>query len=285
MKNYYKRLLVEPDSKVKLKHFDPDTTGGIASQKAAEPEFQTCLEKIDKLHYQLYAERRHSVLIVLQGLDTAGKDGVIRHAFTSMNPQGCHVVSFKEPTAEEQGHDFLWRIHTHTPKKGFVSVFNRSHYESVLVERVHKLIPIKECSARYKHINEFERLLAIENNTTILKFFLHISKEEQLERFKQRLDDPARHWKISESDYTERDYWDDYMTAYEDLLCKTSIEYAPWFIIPANHKWFRDLAISQILVHAMERIKMKPPAPTVDIERIRQKYHETSTSTSTRRKK
>ncbi len=273
MKNFYKKFIVDSDQKIKIKDFDPQFHGKIASKEEATAEMQPYISKIDTLQYQLYAERRHSVLIILQGLDTAGKDGVIRHAFQSMNPQGCHVASFKAPTTGEQEHDFLWRVHPHAPRKGGVSIFNRSHYESVLVERVHKLISPKECKLRYGLINDFERLLAHENKTTILKFFLHISKEEQLERFKSRLDDPSRNWKISDSDYKEREYWDDYMASYEDILNETSTKHAPWFVIPSNHKWFRDLAISQILTHALESIGMEQPVPTVDIAEIRRKYH------------
>jgi PPK2 family polyphosphate:nucleotide phosphotransferase len=228
---------------------------------------------MDQLQYLMYAGKKHSLLIVLQGMDAAGKDGVVRHVITGMNPAGCEVVGFKQPTPDDRAHDFLWRVHPHVPDKGKVVIFNRSHYEDVLVVRVHKLVPERVWSARYDLINDFEKLLAVENNTTILKFFLFISKDEQLARFKQRLDDPARQWKISESDYTERDYWDAYIAAFEDVLRKTSTAHAPWFVIPSNHKWFRDLAISQIITRTLEDLKMKPPQPTVDIAAIRKKYH------------
>jgi PPK2 family polyphosphate:nucleotide phosphotransferase len=211
---------------------------------------------------------------VLQGLDAAGKDGVVRHVLTGMNPSGCVSVNFKQSTKEELAHDFLWRVHPHVSAKGSVAIFNRSHYEDVLVARVHGLVPEKVWSKRYDQINDFERLVTTENNTTVLKFFLHISKDEQLARFKKRLDDPARQWKISDSDYKEREYWGDYVKAFEDVLSKTSTEQAPWFIIPSNHKWFRDLAISQIIVRQMEDMAMQLPKPTVNLTQIRREYHQ-----------
>ena len=274
MSNYLKKLIVKPNSKIRLKHLDPDYHGKHESRESALPEIQKNLQKMEPLQYLMYAENKHSLLIVLQGLDAAGKDGVVRHVLTGMNPSGCVSVNFKQPTARELAHDFLWRVHPHVPAKGSVAIFNRSHYEDVLVARVHNLVPEKVWSKRYDQINDFERLIATENNTTILKFFLHISKEEQLGRFKKRLDDPARQWKISDSDYKERDYWKDYIEAFEDVLRKTSTERAPWFIIPANHKWFRDLAISQIITRAMEEMNMQLPKPTVNLAEIRREYHQ-----------
>ncbi len=229
---------------------------------------------MEDLQYLMYAENKHSLLIVLQGLDAAGKDGVVRHVLTGMNPSGCVAVNFKEPTAKELAHDFLWRVHPHVPAKGSVAIFNRSHYEDVLVVRVHGLVPEKVWSKRYDQINDFEQLIVTENNTTILKFFLYISKQEQLDRFKKRLDDPTRQWKISESDYKEREYWGDYIKAFEDVLTKTSTDHAPWFIIPSNHKWLRDLAISQIIVRQMEAMRMQFPKPTVNLAEIRREYHQ-----------
>jgi PPK2 family polyphosphate:nucleotide phosphotransferase len=274
MSNYLKKLIVEPDSKIRLKHFDPDYHGKHESRESALPEIQKNLQKMEQLQYLMYAENKHSLLIVLQGLDAAGKDGVVRHVLTGMNPSGCFASNFKQPTKEELAHDFLWRVHPHVPAKGSVAIFNRSHYEDVLVARVHNLVPGKVWSKRYVQINDFEQLIVTENNTTILKFFLHISKQEQLERFKKRLDDPARQWKISDSDYKERDYWKDYTEAFEDVLSKTSTERAPWFIIPANHKWFRNLAISQIITRAMEEMSMQLPKPTVNLAEIRRQYHQ-----------
>lgn len=265
---------MKPGSKIRLKHFDPGYHGKHESHKAALLEIQENLQKMEGSQYLMYAENKHSLLIVLQGLDAAGKDGVVRHVLTGMNPSGCVSVNFKQPTAKELAHDFLWRVHPHVPAKGSVAIFNRSHYEDVLVARVHDLVPEKVWSKRYDQINDFEQLIATENNTTILKFFLHISKDEQLARFKKRLDDPARQWKISDSDYKERDYWGDYTKAFEDVLDKTSTEHAPWFIIPSNHKWFRDLAISQIIVRQMEAMGMQFPKPTVNLAEIRRKYHE-----------
>jgi PPK2 family polyphosphate:nucleotide phosphotransferase len=286
MPNYLKKLIVKPGSKIRLKHFDPGYHGKHESHKSALPEIQENRQKMEDLQYRMYAENKHSLLIVLQGLDAAGKDGVVRHVFTGMNPAGCVSVSFKEPTAKELAHDFLWRVHPHVPAKGSVVIFNRSHYEDVLVVRVHHLAPEKVWSKRYDQINDFERLIATENNTTILKFFLHISKGEQLARFKKRLDDPDRQWKISESDYKEREYWGDYIKAFEDVLTKTSTEQAPWFVVPSNHKWFRDLAISQIIVSQMEDMDMQLPKPTVDLAEIRRQYHQaTEPEKSKRRKK
>jgi PPK2 family polyphosphate:nucleotide phosphotransferase len=274
MSNYLKKLVVEPGSKVRLKHLDPGYHGKHESHKSALPEIQQYLQKMEQLQYLMYSEKKHSLLIVLQGLDAAGKDGVVRHVLTGMNPSGCVESNFKQPTAEELAHDFLWRVHPHVPAKGSVAIFNRSHYEDVLVVRVHKLVPEKIWSKRYDQINDFEKLIVTENNTTILKFFLYISKQEQLDRFAKRLDDPTRQWKISESDYDERDYWKDYIEAFEDALSKTSTEHAPWFVIPSNHKWFRDLSISQIITETMEEMKMQLPKPTVNLAEIRRKYHQ-----------
>lgn len=274
MADYRKKLIVEPDSKVKLCDFDPSFHGKHESHKDALPEIEADIRKMDDLQYLMYTEKKHSLLIVLQGLDAGGKDGVVRHVITGMNPAGCRVVGFKQPTAEELEHDFLWRVHPHVPAKGEVGIFNRSHYEDVLVARVHNLVPESVWLGRYELINDFEKLLVRENDTTILKFFLYISKEEQLERFKQRLDDPTRQWKISDSDYKEREYWDDYIEAFEAMLRKTSTKHAPWYVIPANHKWFRNLAISQIITQTLEEMKMTLPKPSVDIADIRRKYHE-----------
>ena len=274
MSNYLKKLIAEPGSKIRLKRFDPGYHDKHESHKAALPEIQENLQKMEELQYRMYAENKHSLLIVLQGLDAAGKDGVVRHVLTGMNPSGCVAVNFKQPTAQDLAHDFLWRVHPHVPARGSVAIFNRSHYEDVLVARVHGLVPEKVWSKRYDQINDFEQLISTENNTTILKFFLHISKDEQLARFKKRLDDPARQWKISESDYKEREYWDDYIEAFEIALTKTSTDHALWFIVPSNHKWFRDLAISQIIVREMEAMGMQFPKPTVNLAEIRRKYHE-----------
>lgn len=273
MRNYGHKFLVIPGKKVKLKHVDSGWRDKFDSHKGAVRELQKYLDELDALQYMMYAENEHSLLIVLQGLDAAGKDGVIRHVLTGMNPQGCTVTGFKQPTPEELDHDFLWRVHAHAPRKGGVAIYNRSHYEDVLSTRVHKAISKGESYRRYGLINEFEKLLIDESKTTILKFFLHISKEEQLNRFGARLKDPSRHWKISEGDYLEREYWDDYTRVYEEVLCNTSTERAPWYIIPSDYKWFRNLAISQIIAGTLEGLKMKIPRPSVDIDEIRRKYH------------
>jgi len=230
-------------------------------------------ERLSDLQYLLYADNEHSLLIVLQGLDASGKDGTIGHVFRSLNPQGARVHAFKEPSKEEFAHDFLWRAHLPAPKRGEIVIFNRSHYEDVLIVRVHDLVPKSVWSKRYELINEFEKNLA-EAGTTILKFYLHVSAEEQLKRFKDRLDDPLRQWKISEADYTERSYFADYLRAYEEVFAKTSTPHAPWFIIPSDHKWFRNLAVSKIVVETLDSLGMKLPHTTVDLEDIRRKYDE-----------
>jgi PPK2 family polyphosphate:nucleotide phosphotransferase len=270
--DYTKKFRVEPNSKVELDEIDAGYKGEHEDKNSAQPELEKHAQRLHDLQYLMYAENKRSLLIILQGMDAAGKDGTISHVLAALNPQGCRVYAFKTPSAEELAHDYLWRIHQVTPRKGCVSVFNRSHYEDVLVVRVHGLVPKEVWSKRYDEINAFERSLH-DNGTHILKFYLHIDKEEQLARFKQRLDDPTRHWKISESDYTEREYWSDYQKAYEEAISKCSTDYAPWYIIPANHKWFRNLAVSQILVDTIESFNMKLPAPTVNIEEIKKKYH------------
>jgi PPK2 family polyphosphate:nucleotide phosphotransferase len=220
---------------------------------------------------RLYAEGKQSLLIVLQGMDTAGKDGVVSHIFSAVNPLGCNVTSFKQPSAEELAHDFLWRVEHATPRDGSIGIFNRSHYEDVLVGRVHDLVDRKVIRQRYRQINDFERRLA-ETGVTIVKFFLHISADEQLARFKDRLDDKDKQWKISPADYSERAFWKDYMKAYEIALSECSTKFAPWYVIPANHKWFRDLAISEILVDTFADMDIAEPKPTVDIDQIRALY-------------
>lgn len=268
-----KTLVAKPGEKTKLQNVDPGFHGKHESHEKALPEIQKHLDTLHDLQFTLYAERKHSLLVVLQGIDAAGKDGVCRHVFQAMNPQGASVAAFKQPSVEEASHDFLWRIHQRAPARGEIVVFNRSHYEDVLVARVHDLVPKRVWEPRYDLINEFERLLT-NADTTIVKFFLYISKNEQLERFKTRLDDKSRHWKISDSDYSEREYWDDYIAAYEDMLDRTSTPHAPWYVIPANYKWFRNLAVSQILCDTMADIGMKMPPATVDLDAIRKKYHE-----------
>lgn len=269
---YADQFRVNPGSDFKIKDVDPAFKGQHADHNAAEDAIAAQVQKLRDLQYRLYADHHQSVLICLQALDAGGKDGTINHVLGAMNPQGARVHGFKVPSAEEAAHDFLWRIHRQTPANGEVVIFNRSHYEDVLVTRVHKLIPKEVWSKRYDLINAFEQDLVLAR-TRVLKFFLYISAEEQLARFKQRLDDPSRQWKISEADYTERALWPEYMAAYQDAIGRTSTEHAPWYVIPANHKWFRNLAVSTIVVEALESLNLQVPKPTVDLAAIRRKYH------------
>jgi PPK2 family polyphosphate:nucleotide phosphotransferase len=268
--DYSERFRIKPGAKVRLKQIDPAFTH--AGEAEASASLDADKARLHELQGLLYAEHARALLICLQGMDTSGKDGTIGHIFGAMNPQGCRVASFKAPSLEESSHDFLWRVHRATPAKGEVVIFNRSHYEDVLVARVHKLVPKAVWAGRYDQINEFEQELAAEG-THILKFFLHISKQEQLKRFKARLDDPAKRWKISEADYAERKHWDDYVEAYDEALSRCSTEQAPWFVIPSDHKWFRNLAIARIVVAALDGLGMHYPKPTVDLGRIRREYH------------
>jgi PPK2 family polyphosphate:nucleotide phosphotransferase len=266
--NFSKELIATPGKKIKLDKWDPEDTLGWDKNHKMKASLAKTIEKLDELQYLLYAEHKRALLIVLQGLDAAGKDGTIRHVMAGVNPQGCRVTSFKKPTSEELSHDFLWRIHKAVPPVGDIGIFNRSHYEDVLIARVHNLVPKEVWSRRYDEINEFERTLE-ENNVKILKFFLHISKDEQKRRFQQRIDDKDRRWKISEADFAERKYWDDYTKAYEAALTNCSTEHAPWYVIPSNKKWFRNLAVSHIAVETLEELHMKFPAPTVDVSKIK----------------
>ena len=270
--SYTKQFIVKPGSKVDLSKVDAGFKDKHESHEHALPEIEATTQKLHDLQHLMYAEGKRSLLICLQGRDAAGKDGTINHVLGAMNPQDCNVTGFKVPSKAEAAHDFLWRYHQHTPGKGEVGIFNRSHYEDVLVQRVHDMVPKAVWSGRYEHINNFEKLLH-DNGTHILKFYLHIDAAEELERFKIRIQDPARHWKISEGDYAERPFWDAYTEALEDALDKCSTEHAPWFVIPSNHKWFRNLAISRIVAETLESLGMKFPAPTVDIDEIKKKYH------------
>lgn len=271
------KLIVKPGSKIRLKDVDASFHGDYKSAEHAKEDLAANAARLTELQQRLYAEKKHALLIVLQGIDSAGKDGTCWHVLSAMNPQGTEVTGFKQPTPEESAHDFLWRVHPHVPGLGQVGVFNRSHYEDVLVVRVHDLVPKSIWSERYDLINDFEKMLT-QHNVTVLKFFLYISPEEQLERFRQRLDDPARQWKISDADYKERGFWDKYIEAYEDMLEKCSTKHAPWYVIPANHKWFRNLAVSQIVEKALDDMDLKMPQPTVDIEQIRKLYHSAVTN-------
>jgi len=256
-------FLVTPGSQVSLADHNPDDTGPYQKKAETKAERQRYVDRLQDLQEVLWAEGKHSLLIVLQATDAGGKDGTIKHVFRGVNPQGCRVTSFKVPTEEELDHDFLWRIHKAVPRRGQIGIFNRSQYEDVLVVRVENLVPEAVWGQRYEQINHFEKLLA-DTGTTILKFFLHISREEQKERFEARLQDPAKNWKFSKGDLQKRERWDDYVLAYEAALSRCSTPWAPWFVIPANHKWYRNLAISQIIVEALEKLDLRYPPPRED---------------------
>jgi PPK2 family polyphosphate:nucleotide phosphotransferase len=259
---------VAPGDKVDLKEWDPDDKRLFdGDKKAGEAALPALSKQLEALQELLYAEGKHKLLIVLQGMDTSGKDGTIRHVFEGVNPQGVKVASFKAPTPLELAHDYLWRIHQHTPARGQIVIFNRSHYEDVLVVRVHNLVPPEVWKARYDQINAFEKMLA-EEGVIILKFFLHISKEEQKARLQERLDDPAKQWKFATGDLAERKLWDDYLGAYTTVLEKTSTTHAPWYIVPANRKWYRNLVISQAIIKTLEGLKMAYPAPEAGLDKI-----------------
>lgn len=245
---------VDPGSKARLKDFDPGYTASHTDHDSADKELQELSDELSELQELLAAAQHHGMLIVLQGMDTSGKDGTIRHVLSHVNPQGCFAVSFKVPTPEELAHDFLWRVHKVTPAKGAMGVFNRSHYEDVLIARVHNLVPEKVWSERYAEINHFEHLLT-GSGVIILKFFLYISKDEQERRLLAREQDVDKAWKISAADWAERKYWDDYLQAYEDALSKCSTDEAPWYIVPANHKWYRNLAVAHTIVHTMRKYR------------------------------
>jgi len=268
---FRKKYRVRPGQAVYLEKIDPDGRDDLLNREAAEPMIQHYADRLRALQYRLYAESSRSLLICLQAMDAGGKDGTIRHVLGYMNPQGCRVQAFKQPTPEEQSHDFLWRAHRAVPARGEVVIFNRSYYEDVLVTRVHGMIDMKICKQRFRAIQQFERHLS-DNGTHILKFYLHISRDEQLQRLKKRLDDPERWWKVSEADFREREYWHDYQHAFEDTLSHCSSKAAPWFIVPSNHKWYRNLVVSRIVVEYLESMDLQLPPSTVDIESVRQKY-------------
>ncbi len=282
--DYRKKFIVPPGKKLRLADIDPADTQDQGSEADTADLIEDYRQKLADMQTLLYAENKRALLIVLQAMDAGGKDSTISHVMRAMNPQGVSVFRFEVPTPEEQAHDFLWRVHMRAPRRSQVGVFNRSHYEEVLITRVHKEIDLDTCKARYAQIRDFEAEL-FDNGTHILKFFLHISKDEQLARFGQRLEDPHRNWKISQSDYTERAFWDDYMDAYQDALSATSTKNAPWFVIPSNYKWFRNLAISQIVADTMEDFGMKYPKPQVDLAKIRRDYHAAVAEADGRRKR
>jgi PPK2 family polyphosphate:nucleotide phosphotransferase len=267
MNHAVSKLRAPLDRKISLSNIDPAETHGLNKQGAAAV-LAKHLKRLSVLQYVLYAEGRRAVLAVLQGIDAAGKDGTIRRVMSGLNPQGVRVTPFKVPEGAEKRHDYLWRIHRAMPEYGQIGIFNRSHYEDVLVVRVHGLVPRSVWSKRYRQINEFERMLS-ENGVTIVKFLLYIGKDEQAKRFQERLDKKKKNWKFSPDDLKEREYWDAYIEAYDEVLEKCNTDYAPWYIIPANHKWFRNLAVAQILVETMEAMKLRYPKPAADLSGIR----------------
>ena len=262
--NLAKRFRVAPGTKVRLADWETDTHPGLDGKDAGRERLAENVARLQDLQYLLYAEGERALLVVLQAMDAGGKDGTVRHVFGPLNPQGVRVTSFTTPTAEELAHDFLWRVHKVAPRKGMIGVFNRSHYEDVLIVRVHDLVPKAVWSRRYDQINAFEETLA-EAGVTILKFFLHISKEEQMERFRKRLEKPKKRWKFSPADFEEREHWDAYRKAYEAVLSRCATPHAPWFIVPADRKWYRNAAVSEILRETLQGMDLAYPEPTVDL--------------------
>ena len=263
-----KKYMVEPGTIVDLNKWDPnDKSVYPITKNEGKKQLANLTLKLEELQELLYAQHKHKVLIVLQAMDTGGKDGTIRHVFEGVNPSGVRVASFKVPTNQELDHDYLWRVHKQTPAKGEIVIFNRSHYEDVLVVRVHKLVPKSIWSKRFAQINDFERML-VEEGTKILKFFLHIDKNEQKSRLQARLDTPNKQWKFSAGDLAERELWPEYLEAYQDAISSTSSEWAPWYIVPANRKWYRNLVIANIIIQTLTNLKMEYPKPTENLNEI-----------------
>lgn len=260
-----KSFRLEPGKQISIKDLDPASTGDYRNgKKEGLKELEGLLQELDSLQELLYAEHKHKVLVVLQAMDTGGKDGTIRRVFEGVNPQGVRVASFKVPTPVEMDHDYLWRVHQQVPGNGEMVIFNRSHYEDVLVVRVHQLVPAKDWKRHYRQINDFERMLS-EEGTLILKFFLNISYEEQKTRLRARLEDETKLWKYNPDDLKERALWKEYMQAYEDVLNETTTSYAPWYAVPSDHKWFRDLVVASAMVQALKELKMGYPKPAFDV--------------------
>lgn len=255
---------IKPGAKFRLAGIDPGDSSGTNKDQAAQ-ELEGHIKTLSDLAYRLYAEHRRALLLVLQGMDTSGKDGTIRHVMRAFNPQSCQVTAFKQPSIEELDHDFLWRVEKAMPRRGNIGIFNRSHYEDVVVVRVHSLVAKKEWKTRYERINAFERL-ASEGGTTIVKIFLHISKDEQRKRLQARLDDPTKRWKFDRGDLEERRYWDDYQKAYEDALSRCNTGDAPWYVVPADRKWHRNLIVSRILVDVLQKMNPQYPKPKEDLD-------------------
>ena len=263
----YPRYRIEPNVPIRLAEIDPDQSEHYAKKKEVEEELAHQRDRINQLQERLYAENKQSLLIILQAMDTGGKDGTIRSVFQGVNPQGCQVWAFKAPSSEELEHDFLWRYHDKTPPRGMITIFNRSHYEDVLIVRVKQMIEENVWRHRYRMINEFEHMLTL-NNTAIIKFYLHISKAEQKARLQSRLDDPTKHWKFSSNDLKERAYWDLYQAAFEDAINQCSTEHAPWYAIPANKKWYRNLVIARTIADTLEAMNPQYPQQTESLEGI-----------------
>ena len=263
----YTRYRVEPGKPLKLSSVDPDESGRYERKKDARKELELQRRRLQDLQEKLYAENKHGLLIVLQAMDTGGKDGTIKHVFEGVNPQGCRVSSFKAPSAEERNHDFLWRYHKSAPAVGRIGIFNRSHYEDVLVVRVKNLVPEEVWRKRYELINNFERGLVL-NGITILKFYLHISKGEQKKRLESRLDDPDKRWKFSSNDIKERALWGAYQEAFEDAIAACSTEWAPWYVVPANKKWYRNLVIARTIADTLEAIDPRFPLAEEGLEKV-----------------
>jgi PPK2 family polyphosphate:nucleotide phosphotransferase len=260
-------LCVKPGKPVCLRDFDADDVSGISNKKRAAAELEKNLVALSDLGYRLYAEGSRSLLLVLQGMDSSGKDGTIRHVMRGFNPQSCQVTAFKQPGIDELAHDFLWRISRAAPRKGFVGIFNRSHYEDVLVVRVHNLVPKEEWQSRYERINIFEKML-VDGGVTLVKVFLHISKDEQRKRLQSRLDDPNKRWKFSSADVKEREFWNQYQRAYEAALTRCNSKHAPWYIVPANNKWYRNLIVSRILRKTLEKMNPQYPAAEEGLDKL-----------------
>ena len=263
-----KRYRVKPGDTIDLSKFDAGSTEAFeGSKKDAEEQLLELNDRLEVLQEALWAENEHKVLVILQGMDTSGKDGTIRHVFEGVNPLGVRVAAFKAPNEDELDHDFLWRVHPKVPGRGEMVIFNRSHYEDILVVRARNLAPPDVWRPRYDQINDFERLLA-ETGTVILKFFLHIDKDEQKERLQARIDDSGKRWKFRVGDLEDRLYWDDYLKAYEEALARTSQKHAPWYVVPANRKWYRNLVVATILVKALEDLDIKVPEPAEDLKDV-----------------
>jgi PPK2 family polyphosphate:nucleotide phosphotransferase len=263
----YPQYRVQAGEGVRLSEIDPNASESYVSKKDVAAELEHQRQRLQELQTRLFAEQQRSLLIVLQAMDTGGKDGTIKHVFRGINPQGCQVWSFKKPSAEELSHDFLWRYHQRTPPRGIITIFNRSHYEDVLIVRVKNLVPEQEWRERYQSINEFEHMLTL-NHIMVIKFFLHISKDEQKRRLESRLENPDKRWKFSSNDVQERLLWDDYQVAYQDALNNCSTEYAPWYIVPANKKWYRNLVIARTIADTLEAMNPQYPTEEAGLDQI-----------------